>query len=220
MWKYLARVQKTLKIADAHSIHQNASGFLASRCVPRFPSPPPGCPMSRLPRTFVFELQQVGVYHCIIRCVRRSMLCGWDPFTRRSYEHREVWLQHRLMLLASVMAIDIVGFCTMANHLLLIVRNEPDVAAEWSAEEVAWKWLQLYPRSIPGDPRGGRDSLAGRSGCDPQSCRSGRIVAAAAVEPLVADAVSDGVPRPGRHSGRPDHRPVWGGAVQDAAAAR
>ena len=106
--------------------------------------------MSRLPRQFVFEPQEVGVYHCINRCVRRSMLCGWDPFTQRSYEHRQVWLQHRLMFLASVMAIDIEGFCTMANHLHLIVRNRPDVAAQWSPEEIARKWLQLCPPHKPG----------------------------------------------------------------------
>jgi len=106
--------------------------------------------MSRLPRQFVFEPQEVGVYHCINRCVRRSMLCGWDPLTQRSYEHRQVWLQERLIFLASVMAIDLEGFCTMGNHLHLIVRNRPDVAGKWSAEEIARKWLQLCPPYKPG----------------------------------------------------------------------
>jgi REP element-mobilizing transposase RayT len=106
--------------------------------------------MSRLPRKFVFEPQEVGVYHCINRCVRRSMLCGWDPYTQRSYEHRKVWLQQRLIFLASVMAIDIEGFCSMANHLHLIVRNRPDVAAKWSPEQIARKWLQLCPPYKPG----------------------------------------------------------------------
>jgi hypothetical protein len=106
--------------------------------------------MSRLPRKFVFEPHEVGVYHCINRCVRRSILCGCDPFTQRSYEHRKRWLQQRLMFLASVMAIDIEGFCTMDNHLHLIVRNRPDVAAKWSPEKVARKWLQLCPPYKPG----------------------------------------------------------------------
>jgi REP element-mobilizing transposase RayT len=106
--------------------------------------------MSRLPRQFVFDPLEVGVYHCINRCVRRSMLCGWDPLTQRSYEHRQVWLQERLIFLASVMAIDLEGFCTMGNHLHLIVRNRPDVAGKWSAEEIARKWLQLCPPYKPG----------------------------------------------------------------------
>jgi REP element-mobilizing transposase RayT len=86
--------------------------------------------MSRLPRKFVFEPHEVGVYHGINRCVRRLMLCGWDPFTQRSYKHRKGRVRWRLMVLASVMAIDIEGFCSMANHLHLIVRNRPDVAAK------------------------------------------------------------------------------------------
>ena len=106
--------------------------------------------MSRLPREFVYEPHEVGVYHGINRCVRRSMLCGWDHYPQRSYEHRKVWLQQRLMFLASVMAIDIEGFCSMANHLHLIVRNRPDVAEKWSPEEVARKWLQLCPPYKPG----------------------------------------------------------------------
>jgi REP element-mobilizing transposase RayT len=48
------------------------------------------------------------------------------------------------------MAIDIEGFCSMANHLHLIVRSRPDVAAKWSAEEIARKWLQLCPPYKPG----------------------------------------------------------------------
>ena len=54
------------------------------------------------------------------------------------------------MFLASVMAIDIEGFCTMANHLHLIVRSRPDVAANWSAEEIARKRLPLCPPYKPG----------------------------------------------------------------------
>ena len=95
--------------------------------------------MSRLPRQFVFDPLEVGVYHCINRCVRRSMLCGWDPLTQRSYEHRQVWLQERLIFLASVMAIDLEGFCTMGNQLHLIVRDRPDVAANCSAAEIVRK---------------------------------------------------------------------------------
>jgi hypothetical protein len=54
------------------------------------------------------------------------------------------------MFLALVIAIDIEGFCSMANHLHLIVRNRPDVAAKWSPEQFARKWLQLCPPYTPG----------------------------------------------------------------------
>ena len=79
------------------------------------------------------------------------MLCGWDPLTRRSYEHCKFWLQQRLVFLASVMAIDLDGFCTMGNHRHLIVRNRPDGTAKWSAEEIARKGTQQWtaPLEMP-----------------------------------------------------------------------
>jgi hypothetical protein len=39
-------------------------------------------------RQIVVE-DEVGVYHCIARCVRRAFLCGVDPYTGRDYSHRK-----------------------------------------------------------------------------------------------------------------------------------
>jgi hypothetical protein len=70
-------------------------------------------------------------------------------------------LQQRLMFLASVMAIEIEGLCSMANHLHLIVPNRPAVAANWSAEEDRPQVAAVVSAIHAGNPRGGRDSLAG-----------------------------------------------------------
>jgi hypothetical protein len=40
-------------------------------------------------RQIVVE-DQVGVYHCIARCVRRAFLCGVDQYTGRDYSHRKL----------------------------------------------------------------------------------------------------------------------------------
>ena len=38
-------------------------------------------PMARIPRKLLFGPTEVGVYHCINRCVRRARLMGDDPDT-------------------------------------------------------------------------------------------------------------------------------------------
>ena len=45
--------------------------------------------MPRIRRRFLLEPAEVGVYHCINRCVRRSFLCGTDPVSGKNYDHRK-----------------------------------------------------------------------------------------------------------------------------------
>lgn len=100
--------------------------------------------MPSYPRCQIVVSGEVGVYHCVARCVRRAMLCGDDD--GRSYEHRRQWIEDRLEQLAGVMAIEVCGFAVMSNHLHLVLRIRPDIADGWSAEEVAERWLRLGVR--------------------------------------------------------------------------
>ena len=79
-------------------------------------------------------------YHCISRCVRRARLC--DDQTA----HRKDWIKRRLVELERIFAIEVGGFAIMGNHLHLLVRTQPDQAARWSDEQVARRWIALYPR--------------------------------------------------------------------------
>ena len=56
--------------------------------------------MPSCPRSHIIAANEVGIYHCYNRCVRRAFLCGFDPVTGQSYEHRKEWIQLRLELLA------------------------------------------------------------------------------------------------------------------------
>ena len=38
------------------------------------------------------------------------------------------------------------GKISHSNHLHVVLRNRPDVVQEWSDDEVARRWLRLYPK--------------------------------------------------------------------------
>ena len=79
--------------------------------------------MARMPRKFVVDDDEVGVYHCINRCVRRAFLCGTDEVSGQCFDHRKQFIQDRLEFLAGVFRIDVLAFAVMSNHLHVVLRN-------------------------------------------------------------------------------------------------
>ncbi len=78
-------------------------------------------------------------YHCITRCVRRAFLLGEGGIDRKE------WIERRLQELAEIFSIAVGGFAILDNHLHLLVRLDPDVAAGWPDEEVVRRWGRLFP---------------------------------------------------------------------------
>lgn len=113
-----------------------------------------GIVMARQARSEYLVPGSVQIVHVIQRCVRRAFLCGTDEFTGVSFEHRRAWIRERLEFLASVFAIDCLTYTVLSNHMHLILRSRPDLVQEWSDEEVARRWLRLFPvrREKNGDP--------------------------------------------------------------------
>ena len=104
-------------------------------------------------RSEIVDNEEVGIYHCVSRCVRRAYLCGHDSVSGRSFEHRRLWIRGRLSFLTEIFAIEVVAYAVMSNHLHSLIRIRPDVAGEWSAEEVARRWRLLFPlRRVKGAP--------------------------------------------------------------------
>jgi len=101
--------------------------------------------MGRITRAQQFQALEIGIVHTVQRCVRRAFLAGVDRHTGRDYSIRREWIRRRLEALASVFGIDVLSYAVMANHLHLILRNRPDVVAAWSDQEVAIRWLRLFP---------------------------------------------------------------------------
>ncbi len=103
-----------------------------------------------LPRSKYVQEGEEGVYHCFSRCVRRAYLYGYDAHTGRDFSHRKAWIVNRLRKLAGIFAIDVCAYAVMENHSHTIVRTRPDIAASWTDQEVARRWLTLFGQNHRG----------------------------------------------------------------------
>ena len=84
------------------------------------------------------------VVHAISRCVRQAWLCGRDVGSGKDYEHRRGWVKERIQYLAGVFAVEVCAYAIMSNHSHMVLWCRPSVAASWSAEEVARRWLMVF----------------------------------------------------------------------------
>ena len=59
--------------------------------------------MPRQARGEYVNPNEVQILHLVNRCVRRAYLCGDDPVSGQSFEHRREWIRQRLEFLAGVL---------------------------------------------------------------------------------------------------------------------
>ena len=97
-------------------------------------------------RSTLIPTGSAGTFHCVSRCVRRAFLCGEDRLTGRSFEHRRQWVEDRIHELAGIFGVAIWGYAVMSNHIHVVVQTLRAAVAGWSADEVAARWLRLFPR--------------------------------------------------------------------------
>jgi hypothetical protein len=102
------------------------------------------------PRRQIVDPSVPGFYHCVSRCVRRAFLCGEDSYTGKSFEHRKAWVEVRLLELARHFAVGVYAYAVMSNHLHGVLHVYPGAAAAWSSEEVAQRWVGVFPVCVDG----------------------------------------------------------------------
>lgn len=110
------------------------------------------------PRSQLVDPDSAGFYHCMSRCVRRAWLCGEDRLTGQSFEHRRGWIEDRLLELSGIFAVGLYAYAVMSNHVHVVLRVDPGAAMAWSDEDVAARWVRLFPVHVDHaiDPEGCR----------------------------------------------------------------
>lgn len=95
------------------------------------------------PRAHLVDPERPAFYHVHTRCVRRAWLCGVDPVTGRSYEHRRAWIERRILFLAKYFSVEVFAYAVMSNHYHIVLRFDPAAPQSWTDTEVAERWLAL-----------------------------------------------------------------------------
>ena len=101
--------------------------------------------MVRPKRSEQFRHDEIAIVHCVQRCVRRAFLAGDDDVSGIDYSYRREWIRRRFEALASVFSIDVLNYAILSNHVHVILRSRPDVLANLSDQEVAIRWLRVFP---------------------------------------------------------------------------
>ncbi len=102
--------------------------------------------MPRPNRRDIVDPDEVGIYHCYSRCARGAYLCGFDRETNMDYGHRKGWIIDRQNLLARIFALELFAYAVLDNHMHHVIRTRPDVAKQWTDEEVIRRWHTLHPQ--------------------------------------------------------------------------
>jgi hypothetical protein len=63
----------------------------------------------------------------------------------KSFKHRKSWVEVRILELGAIFACGVQAWAVMSNHLQIVVHMSPATANSWSPEEIATRWVRLYP---------------------------------------------------------------------------
>ena len=100
------------------------------------------------PRSTLVSLEANPYYHCTSHCVRRAFLCGEDRHIGHSFEHREQWIENRMLILAGIHSIDIAAYVVMCSHYHVVLHVNREQVLAWSDTEFINRWHRLFKGSL------------------------------------------------------------------------
>ncbi len=97
-------------------------------------------------RRELVDVELTRWYHTISKCVRGGWLLKVDD---EGGLDRKKWIENRLKLLTANFSVAVGGFSIMDNHLHVLCRLDPELAKQWSDEDVVRRWIAVYvPRNL------------------------------------------------------------------------
>ena len=103
--------------------------------------------MSRRTRGSLIKPNEITIAHTVAKTARNLFLLGEDLVSKTHNSHRKDWILDILEFQSSLMAIDLISFSLMSNHIHQILRSRPDAVEQWTDLEVARRWMTLCPKS-------------------------------------------------------------------------
>lgn len=103
--------------------------------------------MSRRARSSMISPDEITIAHVWSQTVQQIFLLGNEEATNQDYSHRKDWVVDIMAHQSMFMAVDILRFAIMDNHVHFLLRTRPDIVRGWSDEEVAWNYLLLCPKN-------------------------------------------------------------------------
>jgi hypothetical protein len=90
-------------------------------------------------RAQILDASVTRWHYCLTRCVRRASLLGEGATDRKR------WVETRLEEQARTFAIAVGAFAVTDSEVHILVRLDPELADDWSDEEVVRRWGSLFP---------------------------------------------------------------------------
>lgn len=87
---------------------------------------------------------QRGIFHVWTRACRQIHFWGRDRHTGKDLRYRRDWVRAFQEKLAALFAVEIASRAEMGNHLHLILRTLPEIAKQWSDDEVVRRWYTSW----------------------------------------------------------------------------
>jgi hypothetical protein len=103
--------------------------------------------MAGSPRRDIIRDGEIATYHVWSQTAQQRFLLGRDrgpDGTLEDFGYRREWCESLLEHQARVFAVDISTHQFLSNHFHIVLRTRPDLVAQLSDEEIAYRWLLAW----------------------------------------------------------------------------